>query len=204
MKKVQKEPKYERMTTVKVVRVRLSQPPNTESCAVRGGSGSEKDYRNRTTIVKRRQGTLQTARRSRNLLKLFSLVRHNCESGEVVMETKPNMIMTTNGKDMISPPGSKRVVCKERDDRNLGGPSASSHRLEKSRWRGRFAQRKKTNQRVSSVRRRGDSDHSILGRSKLASAIPNRLKGVTGQRSPHTETYPGEKGPDTREGLIYI
>ena len=185
--------------------VRLSQPPETESCAVRGESGPEKGCRDRTTIVKRRQGTLQTARRSRNLLKLSSLVRHNCESGEVVMETKPNMIMTANGKDMISPPGSKRVVCKERDDRNLGGPSASSSRFDESWWRGRFAQRKKTSRWVSSVRRRGDSDHSILGRGKMYLIyIPIRLKGVTGQRSPHTETYPGEKGPDTREGLIYI
>jgi hypothetical protein len=193
------------MTTVKVVRVRPGQPPETESCAVRGESGSERGCRDRTTIVKRRQGTLQTARRSRTLLKLFSLDSRIYESGEAVTWAKSKMFMTTNGKVMNSFPGSKRVVCKERDDRNLGGPFASSHWLDQSRWRGRFAQRKKTNRWVSSVRRRGDSDHSILGRGKMCfTYIPNRLKGVTGQRSPHTETYPGEKGPDTREGLIYI
>ena len=197
------------MPTVKVGKVRLSQPPDTESCAVRGESGPERGRRDRTTTVKRRQGTLQTARRSRNLLKLFSLVRHphaseETVSGEVVMETKPNMSESANGKDEDGLPGSKRVVCKERDDRNLGGPSASSHLLDPGRWRGRFAQRKKTNRWVSSVRRRGDSDHSILGRGKRYSIyIPTRPKGVTGQCSPHTETYPGEKGPDTRKGLIY-
>ena len=197
-------PNYERLSTVKVGRVRPSQPPNTESCAVRGGSGSERGCRDRTIIVKRRQGTVQTARRSRNLLKLFSLESNRRVCGEVVMETKPNMVMTVNGKDMISPAGSERVVCTERDDRNLGGLSASSHWLPASQWRGRFGQRKKTNRRVSPARGRGDSDHPILGRGKMASAVPNRLKGVTGQRSPHTETYPGEKGPDTRKGLIYL
>jgi len=185
--------------------VRLSQPPETESCAVRGESGPEKGCSDRTTIVKRRQGTLQTARRSRILLKLFSLDSRIYESGEAVTWAKSNMRMTTNGKVMNSSPGSKRVVCKERDDRNLGGPSASSHWLDKGRWRGRFVQRKKTNRWVSSVRRRGDSDHSILGRGKMCfTYIPNRPKGVTGQRSSHPETYPGEKGSDTRKGLIYI
>ena len=184
--------------------VRASHSPKTESCMMCVGIGSEvvseKDYRNRTIIVKRRQGTLQTARRSRILLKLISLERHKCECGEVVAETKPNMIMTTNGKDMISPPGSMRVVCKERDARNLGGPSASSRWLDESQRRGRFDQRKKTSRRVKPVRGRGDSDHSILGRGKTPQAtacgVPNRLKGVTGQRSLHTETYPGEKGPE--------
>jgi hypothetical protein len=201
---------YEGPEAVKVTEVRLSQPPDTESCAVRGESSPERGCRDRTTIVKRRQGTLQTARRSRILLKLFSLVRkpyasEEPASGEVVAKTKPNMSKSVNGKDEDGLPGSKRVVCKERDDRNLGGPSASSHWLDESWPRGRFDQRKKTNRWVTSARRRGDSDHSILGQGKMYFMyIPNRLKGVTGQRSLHTETYPGEKGPDTREGLIYI
>jgi hypothetical protein len=97
------------------------------------------------------------------------------------------------------------VVCRERDDRNLGGPSASLRPLDKSRRKGRFDQRKKTNRRVSPARGRGDSDHPILGRGKMkrgsAHSIPNRLKGVTGQRSSHSETYPGEKGPEAREGV---
>ena len=120
MKEVQNEPNQERSGTVKVTGVRLSQPPDIESCAVRGGIGSEvgneKDNRNRTIIVKREQGTLQTARRSRILLKLFSLVRHphaseETASGAVLTETKPNMSKSANGKDEDGLPGSKRVVC---------------------------------------------------------------------------------------------
>ena len=199
MKRSSKVKQYQHIgpEVVKITGVRLSQPPDTESCAVRGGIGSEvgneKDYRNRTTIVKRRQGTLLTARRSRSLLKLSSLERHKCESGETVTKAKPNMNMTANDKGVFNPPGSKRVVSKERDVRNLGGPSASSRSGER---RGRVDQRQKATRRVSSVRRRGESDHSIAGRGKMAAAIPTRLKWVTGQRSLHTETYPGEKGPD--------
>lgn len=200
-----------RPTIVKVAGVRASRPPETESCALSGGIGSEveneKDNRNRTINVKRRQGTLWTARRSRTLLKLFSLEREIHAGGEVVAKTQPNMTIAANGKDMVNLPGSKRVVCRERDDRNPGDPSASLRPLDKSGRKGRFDQRKKASQRVLPARGRGDSDHPIVVRGKTkraqARSDPTRPKEVTGQRSSHSETYPGEKGPESRKGPIH-
>lgn len=175
---------------------------------MRGGIGSEvgneKDYRNRTTIVKRRQGTVSTVRRSRSLLKQSSSdikLTRVCEAA--VMEAKLNTGVATNGKAMPDPPESKRMVGTERDARNLGGPSASSRSAER---RGRAVQRKKTTRRVSSVRRRGESDRSISARGKVAvlAAIPTRVKGVTGQRSYATRNISRRERAGVPVGFLSI
>ena len=144
---------------------RASHPPNTESCAREGGIGPEvapceNGCRNRTTPVKRRPGTLRAVRRSRTLLKQFSLVRRNSAGGDGFAEPAPNTTGSVTGEGAVGLSGSESMARWEREVRNLGRPLCLLGRLKAVR--GRSDQRKKTGRRVS----RGESDRLVVGRGK--------------------------------------
>jgi hypothetical protein len=143
---------------------RASHPPNTESCAREGGIGPEvaaceNGGRNRTTLAKRRPGTPRAVRRSRTLLKQFSLERHN-SGGDGFAQPAPNTTESATGEDLVGLAGSESMARWEREAGNLGRPLCLLGRHQAVR--GRSDQRKKTDRRVS----RGESDRLTVGRGK--------------------------------------
>ena len=152
--------------------VRANHPPNTESCMMEGGIGpevgDEKGYRNRTTIVKRRQGTMRAVRSHRTLLKRYSLVRHINASGESVAKPKPNTDTTAKGEDVEDLPGSESMARIERKVRNLGRPLCLLVR--NTPKQGRAEQRKKADRRV--VKRGVRSSHGRAGQEVYLPSKP--------------------------------
>jgi len=143
---------------------RVSHPPDTESCVREGGNGPaaerEKGSRNRTTRAKRRQGTLRAVRRSRTLLKRYSLVKNKGAGGDGVTKSAPKTTGTAMGEVAVGLSGSESMASRERGVRNLGRPLCLPGRPGAAR--GRSDQRKKTGRRVS----RGESDRPTVGRGK--------------------------------------
>jgi len=139
--------------------VRPSQPPKPECRPEPGQTPAAEGGAGRTTSGKQTQGNSQAASGSRTPLKLSSLdtVRH--AGGDGVASPEPNQKQTDTGEVCGNLPGSQRVACEERIDRNLGGP-ADSRRANCGHETGRGAQR----QEVRSEGRQGiRSVHSSQG-----------------------------------------
>ena len=136
----------------------------TESWSLGGGNdlkvASRNEMANRTTRLKRRQGTMRAARGSRTPLKQYSPENHLPAGGEGVTQPEPNTAGSVRGEDPDDPPGSESVARMEREVRNLGRPLCLPAGREAC-W-GRIDQREKAVRWVQ----RGESDRFTVGRGK--------------------------------------
>ena len=103
---------------------RLNQPPNTECCTKEGQVSVAAGDANRTTFVKRTQGTSQAVSGSRTPLKQSSLETQDA-GGDSVASAEPNTPAAVIGEAVGGLPGSKSMASEERADGNLGGPEKS-------------------------------------------------------------------------------
>ena len=103
---------------------RLNQPPNTECCTKEGQVSVAAGDANRTTVVKRTQGTAQAASGSRTPLKQSSLETQDA-GGDSVALAEPNIQAAAIGEAVGDLPGSKSMAREERADGNLGDPEKS-------------------------------------------------------------------------------
>jgi hypothetical protein len=103
---------------------RLNQPPNTECCTKEGQVSVAAGDANRTTVVKRTQGTAQAASGSRTPLKQSSLETQDA-GGDSVALAEPNTPTAVIGEAVGGLPGSKSMAREERADGNLGDPEKS-------------------------------------------------------------------------------
>ena len=78
----------------------------------------------RTTFVKRTQGTSQAVSGSRTPLKQSSLETQDA-GGDSVALAEPNTPAAANGEAVGDLPGSKSMAREERADGNLGDPEKS-------------------------------------------------------------------------------
>lgn len=118
---------------------RLNQPPNTECCTKEGQGSVAAGDANRTTFVKRTQGTSQAVSGNRTPLKQSSLETQDA-GGDSVALAEPNIQAAAIGEAVGDLPGSKRMACEERADGNLGDPE-KSRRANCGHETGRGAQR---------------------------------------------------------------
>ena len=103
---------------------RLNQPPNTECCTKEGQVSVAAGDANRTTFVKRTQGTSQAVSGSRTPLKQSSLETQDA-GGDSVALAEPNTPAADIGEAVGGLPGSKSMAREERADGNLGDPEKS-------------------------------------------------------------------------------
>ena len=103
---------------------RLNQPPHTECCTKEGQVSVAAGDADRTTFVKRTQGTSQAVSGSRTPLKQSSLETQDA-GGDSVALAEPNTPAAANGEAVGDLPGSKSMAREERADGNLGDPEKS-------------------------------------------------------------------------------